>query len=307
LRINVIPTMHGEDMAMRLLVRDSRLFVLENLGMTRAQLGQYQAMIESRSGLILITGPTGSGKSATLYSSLVKLATGSLKINTIENPIEYAIDGLRQSQVNPATGLSFAELLRAVLRQSPDVIMVGEVRDAETAQTAVHAANSGVLVFATVHAPGAAGAVQTMMSYGVNPQFLSASLRGLVSQRLVRTLCPNCRLSFDISDAPMTFDEIRPLLASDQGKTLYAANGCDACGQSGYSSRTGVFEVLPISSAMRRLVSDCRPVHELRAKAREENMLSLRQAALLKVAAGITCTEELFRAIPPEELSESGD
>ncbi len=164
--------------------------------MTPTQLGDYRGMLEGQSGLILITGPTGSGKSATLYSSLVRLADGKSKINTIEDPIEYAIEGLRQSQVNPQTGLTFAELLRGVLRQSPDVIMIGEVRDPETATTAVHAANSGVLVLATVHAAAAPGAIQSMLSYGVNPQFLAASLRGVVSQRLVRTLLPGLPAEF---------------------------------------------------------------------------------------------------------------
>jgi len=302
LRISAIPTLHGEDLALRILSRDSRLFVLENLGMAPGQFSDYQTILEGQSGLILISGPTGSGKTATLYSSLVRLANGASKINTIENPIEYAIEGLRQSQVNPMTGLTFAELLRGVLRQSPDVIMIGEVRDAETAQTAVHAANSGVLVFATVHSPAGPGAIQSMLSYGVNPQFLAASLRGVVAQRLVRTLCPDCRVSFDISDGPMTFEEIRPLLAPDQGQKLWAAAGCDKCDQSGYTGRTGVFEVMPISSDMRRVISDARPARDIREVSLAEKMLTFRQAALLKVATGQTCTEELFRVIPPEQL-----
>src|SRR5262249_39455485 len=157
--------------------------------------------------LILITGPTGSGKTATLYASLIALNDGKRKINTIEDPIEYAIDGLRQSQVNPQIDLSFGELLRSVLRQCPDVIMIGEIRDEETAKTAVRAANSGMLVLATLHAPSASGAIQSMRSLGSNPHFLSTSLRGVVAQRLVRTLCPHCRISFDISDAPHTFDD----------------------------------------------------------------------------------------------------
>lgn len=302
LRISAIPTLHGEDVALRILARDTRLFVLENLGMTPAQLSDYRGMLDGHSGLILITGPTGSGKTATLYSSLVTLAKDDSKINTIENPIEYAIEGLRQSQVNPMTGLTFAELLRGVLRQSPDVIMIGEVRDAETAQTAVHAANSGVLVFATVHSPAAAGAVQSMLSYGVNAQFLAASLRGVVSQRLVRTLCTDCRFKFDISDAPMTFDEIKHLLAAEQGKSLWASGGCDQCNQSGYAGRTGVFEVLPVSTDLRRMIAEGATARQIRERAVADKMLTFRQAALLKVAAGLTSTEELFRVIPPEQL-----
>lgn len=171
LRINVIPTVYGEDFALRILARGSTLFQIDHLGMTPQQAQTYRTMVESPSGLILIVGPTGSGKTATLYSSLIKLNDGTRKINTIEDPVEYTISGLRQSQVNPLIHLGFSELLRSVLRQSPDVIMVGEIRDAETAQTAVHAGNSGMLVLATIHAAAAAGAVQSMRSLGVHSHF----------------------------------------------------------------------------------------------------------------------------------------
>jgi type II secretory ATPase GspE/PulE/Tfp pilus assembly ATPase PilB-like protein len=302
LRINVIPTMYGEDFALRLLARGNKLYNMDQLGMTDAQLASYQHMIFSPSGIILITGPTGSGKTATLYASLMKLNDGKRKINTIEDPIEYAIDGLRQSQVNPAINLGFSELLRSVLRQSPDVIMIGEIRDEETARTAVRAANSGILVFATLHAPSAAGAVQTMRTLGSHPHFLATSLRGVVAQRLVRTLCPKCRLSFDISDAPETFDEVRPWLSGGEGKTLYAAKGCDACGHTGYASRTGVFEVMPISKSIRAMVSAGATAAEVRARAVEEKMLEFRSSALLKVARGQTSTEEVFRVVPSEHM-----
>ena len=301
-RISAIPTLWGEDLALRLLVRDNRLFGIENLGLAPHQLADYRAMLDSPGGLVLITGPTGSGKTATLYASLAYLAAGNRKINTIEDPIEYAVEGLRLSQVNPATGLTFAELLRGVLRQAPDVIMVGEVRDPQTAETAVHAANSGTLVFATVHAPAAPAAVQSMLAYGVNPHFLASSLRGVVSQRLVRTFCPACRCDTDLTDAPHTFDEVRNLLAHNEGRTLGAAAGCGACGNTGYAGRTGVFEVMSVSASIRQLVADARPARELRAKAVAERMITFRQAALLKVALGETSTEEILRAIPPEHM-----
>ena len=312
LRISAVPTLHGEDLALRLGQPDAKLFALDGLGMTADQLGQYRQMLGSPGGLVLVTGPTGSGKTATLYASLAHVAgigadgrgTGRIpkKVNTIEDPIEYAIDGLRQSQVNPAIGLTFAELLRSVLRQSPDVIMIGEIRDTETAQTAVHAANSGVLVFATLHAPSAPAAVQSMRTLGGNAQFLATSLRGVVAQRLVRTLCSECRVSFDLSDAPHMFDEVRPLLGPDEGRELFAAVGCEFCGQTGYAGRTGVFEVMPANTALRELIAAGHPPRELRAQAAESGMLEFRQAALLKVARGLTSTEELFRVIPPENL-----
>ena len=302
LRINAIPTLHGEDLAIRIVPHDQQHLVLEQLGMISSQLEQYRSMIQSPGGLILITGPTGSGKSATLYSSLIRLNDGTKKINTIEDPIEYAVDGLRQSQVNPAINLGFSELLRSVLRQNPDVIMVGEIRDEETAKTVVHAANSGTLVFATLHAPAAPAAVQSLRNLGAHPHFLAASLRGVVSQRLVRTLCPHCRTTLDIGDAPCAFEEIRTQLTGNEGRTLYGATGCSKCNLTGYASRTGVFEVMPITPAMRELVANARSARELRDKAVAEGMLQFRQAALLKVARGQTTIEEVFRVIPTEHL-----
>jgi type II secretory ATPase GspE/PulE/Tfp pilus assembly ATPase PilB-like protein len=304
LRISVIPTLHGEDFAIRLLGRGMHAHRLDQLGMTRDQLSDFSAMIESPGGLIVLTGPTGSGKTATLYSSLMRLNNGRRKINTIEDPIEYAVDGLRQSQVNPATGLGFAELLRGALRQSPDVVMIGEIRDEETAKTAVHAANSGILVFATVHAPAASNAVQSLRSLGVHNHFLGASLRGVLSQRLLRTLCPSCKTTFDLSDAPHTFDAVRPMLGNEEGRALYAARGCPSCSGTGYAGRTGAFEVMPVSRAIRDLISDGAPTRDIRETAVREGMLEFRQAALLKVARGQTSTEEMFRVIPTEVLVE---
>jgi type II secretory ATPase GspE/PulE/Tfp pilus assembly ATPase PilB-like protein len=307
LRISVIPTLHGEDFAIRLLGRGLKAHRIDALGMTREQLTDFTAMIETPGGLIVLTGPTGSGKTATLYSALMRLNNGRRKINTIEDPIEYAVDGLRQSQVNPATGLGFAELLRGALRQSPDVVMIGEIRDEETAKTAVHAANSGILVFATVHAPAASNAVQSLRSLGVHNHFLGASLRGVISQRLLRTLCPSCRTTFDVTDAPHTFDAVRPMLGKDEGRALYAARGCPACSATGYAGRTGAFEVMPVSRAIRDLISDGAPTRDIRNTAVREGMLEFRQAALLKVARGETSTEEMFRVIPTEVLVEAAE
>jgi len=302
LRINTMPTLHGEDVALRLIRRDTGLLSLDNLGMTAQQLQNYGSMLESPSGLILVCGPTGSGKTTTLYASLAKLNDGRRKIHTIEDPIEHAIDGLRQSQVNPAVDVGFSELLRSVLRQAPDVIMLGEIRDPQTAQIAVHAANAGVMVLATVHAPSAAGAIQSMRALGVNSHFLATAFRGAIAQRLVRTLCPDCSISFDLTEAPHTFDDVRPWLEPGKGNRLFASQGCPACAMTGYAARTGVFEVMCASRAIRNLISDSRPTREVRAKAIEEKMLEFRQAALLKVARGQTSTEEVFRVIPTEHL-----
>lgn len=302
LRLNSIPTMYGEDLAIRLLTRGHKVFDIGNLGMSPEQLETYRSLISNPSGLILITGPTGSGKTATLYSTLMHLNNGRRKINTIEDPIEYAIDGLRQSQVNPAIDLAFPELLRSVLRQSPDVIMIGEIRDEETAQTAVRAANSGILVFATLHAASAPAAIQSMRGLGTRPHFLSTALRGIVAQRLVRTLCPKCRMSFDLSDAPHTFDDVRHLLSADEGKHLYAARGCEDCGLSGYAGRSGIFEIMPVDKDMRALIADNAPVAEIRVQATSKKMLEFRESAMLKVARGETSTEEVFRVVPTEHM-----
>lgn len=304
LRINTIPTLHGEDFAIRILDRGGGLMSLESLGMFPDQLNAITGMLQSPGGMILLCGPTGAGKTATLYACLSHLHDGNRKINTIEDPIEYSIDGLRQSQVNPAIDLSFSELLRSVMRQSPDVIMIGEIRDPETAQTAVHAANSGQLVFATIHAPSAAHAVQSMQHLGANTHFLSTALKGVISQRLVRTLCPKCKASFDLADAPETFAEVRPWLNGNEGRTLFAPKGCEACGMEGYAGRTGVFEVLTVTPAIRQLISDARPVAAIREQMVAEKMPSFRQAALLKVARGLTSSEEIFRVIPAEHLEE---
>ena len=301
-RISTIPTAFGEDMALRLLERTTKLISLDALGLTRHQQSTLAETLESPGGLILLTGPTGAGKTATLYSCLQKLNNGKRKINTIEDPVEFTLPGIRQSQVNHAIDLHFSDLLRSVMRQSPDVIMIGEIRDPETADIAIRAANSGHLVIATIHATAAAGAIQSMRALGIHSHFLATALRCVVAQRLVRTLCPNCKTAFDIADAPHTFDDIAHLLAPTDGKSLFAAPGCPECLNTGYAARTGIFELMPISRTLRNLIADNRPTREIRLRAVEEKMLEFRHAALLKVAHGITSTEEVFRAIPTEHL-----
>jgi type II secretory ATPase GspE/PulE/Tfp pilus assembly ATPase PilB-like protein len=302
LRISMLPTMYGEDFTLRLLDRHSRLLALEQLGFLRHDFNKLLAMLSNPSGLLLVTGPTGAGKTTTLYACLTYLNNGQRKINTIEDPIEYSLEGVRQSQVNPRINVDFADLLRGVLRQGPDVIMIGEIRDAATAETAVRAANSGHLVLSTLHAPVAAGAVPSMLNLGVPPHFLASSLLGVLAQRLVRTLCPACKMSFDVSDSTHTFDEVRQFLEPGEGERLCGPSACDKCRNQGYGDRSGVFEVMTISPAIRKMIMDRQSMQTIRGKAIEEGMIEFRQAALLKVARGETSIEEVFRAIPTEYL-----
>jgi type II secretory ATPase GspE/PulE/Tfp pilus assembly ATPase PilB-like protein len=302
LRINTIPTLHGEDFTLRLLERNPQMLELSYLGMPRREINQLTAMLSGPGGLILVTGPTGSGKTTTLYACLRHLNNGERKISTIEDPIEYALEGIRQSQVNPRLELDFPDLLRSVLRQSPDVIMVGEVRDPVTAATVVQAASSGHLVLATLHAPTSAGGVQSMLQFGVRPYFLASTLRGVVAQRLVRTLCPACKVAFDLSQAPGTFDEYRPWLSAEEGQTLYAARGCSACFSTGYSQRTGLFEMMTITAPLRKLITENQTTQAIHKKAVEAGLSEFRLAAMLKVARGETTVEEVLRVVPTEYL-----
>ena len=302
LRINTLPTVYGEDVCLRIMDTAANRKLIGDLGFSDGQRQQLEPMLQSPSGLVLVTGPTGSGKSTTLYSFLEKLNDGHHKINTIEDPVEYRLTGVRQAQVNPLLDLGFAEILRAVLRQAPDVIMIGEIRDAETATTAVRAANSGHLVFATLHAPIAAGAVQSMLALGVLPHFLSTSLLGVVSQRLVRTLCLDCRVKYDLSSTPEIFEDVKKHLPAHHDLAMWSPGHCTACHQQGYRSRTGVFEVMPITPKLRAAIANNADTRVLNQIAIDEGMLSLRQSALLHVAYGITSVEEVFRAVPTEYL-----
>jgi type II secretory ATPase GspE/PulE/Tfp pilus assembly ATPase PilB-like protein len=302
LRVNSIPTLFGEDVDIRLLDRQSQLRPLDSLGMSQHEAQQFMAMLNSPGGLILVTGPTGSGKTTTLYGCLHYLNNGTRKLNTIEDPIEYAMPGVRQSQVNLKHGVDFPDLLRSVLRQSPDVIMVGEIRDALTAQTAVRAANSGHLVFATLHAPIAAAAIQSMLNLDVHPHFLSTCLLGVVAQRLVRVLDPSTKVAFDMTDAPRTFEEVRTWLKPGEGKVIYGPGPNAPTSPDGYCGRSGVFEVLPVSPAIRKLINEAKPAREIESKAIEEGMLEFRRSSLLKVAQGVTSPEEILRSVPTEFL-----
>ena len=302
LRINIIPTLYGEDVTARLLDRKFGLRTLEQIGLTRIELNKMQAMLSNPSGLILVTGPTGTGKTTTLYAAVQYLNDGTRKINTLEDPVEYAVAGLRQSQANTKVGLDFPELLRNVLRQSADVIMIGEIRDEETAATAVRAANSGTVVLSTLHSPVAAGAVQSMAALGVNRYFLSNCLLGVVAQRLVRTLCPKCRVAYDISESPDTFSDIQSFLDPGFGTYIFGPGSCEACLQQGYSGRTAIVELMVFNKALRQLVAKGCSSEELQTFAVQQGMLEFRRSAMVKVAMGVTSTEEVLRELPTDQL-----
>jgi type II secretory ATPase GspE/PulE/Tfp pilus assembly ATPase PilB-like protein len=232
------------------------------------------------------------------------LNNGERKINTIEDPVEYALEGIRQSQVNTHIGLDFPELLRSVLRQSPDVIMVGEVRDPVTAETAVRAANSGHLVLATLHAPVAAAAVQSLLNFGVQPTFVATSLAGVVAQRLVRTLCPSCKAPEAVGELHPEINEGLRWLEPEAGQgQMHPAQGCVHCHRTGYAGRTGIFELLVASPQIRKLIAERRPTADVQRQAAEEGMVELRHAARYKMARGLTTREEVKRVIPTEHLT----
>ncbi len=302
MRINFTPTLHGEDLTIRISDHALGLYQLTELGLSLPDLTRLQYLLHIPHGLLVVTGPTGAGKTTTLYACLRYLNDGSRKINTLEDPVEYSLEGVRQSQVNPKLGLDFAELLRNVLRQAPDVIMIGEIRDPQTMATAIRAANSGLLVLATLHAPTAAGSIQSMLALDANPFFLSNCLLGVVSQRLVRTLCPKCRVACDLTTSPLTFQEVAPLLEPEQGRTIFGPGGCDACYHVGYAGRTGLFEIMQVNRELRRMVAHSATTREIEAAAVRAGMVELRRGALLKVAQAATSTEEILRDMSAEHL-----
>ncbi len=305
-RVNTIGTHWGEDMVLRLLPTDGACLTLAELGLVGKQYSDLRSMLNSGSGLLLVTGPVGAGKSTTLYACLEALNDGKKMIITLEDPIERVIKGLRQCQTQPKIGIGFLELLRGVLRQSPDVIMIGEIRDEETAHTAVRAANSGHLVLATLHSPLAAGAVQSMLAYGVNPYFLSNSLVGVVAQQLVRKLSPTSRKMYDVSHSPDTFQEVKQYLEPGQGNVIYGPDENDPNSQGGYVGRTGLFEVLTINRKLKQMIADGATATEIHRVALERGMLDFTRAALLKTAQGVTGVEEIGRLIPAIELDDYG-
>ncbi len=298
LRISVIPTLHGQDLVVRIFDQQVGVMDLGDLGMLPDQLGHVQDMIERPSGLILVSGPSGAGKTTTLYAMLRKIAGQGRKIVTIENPVEYDLDDVNQTQINPRIDLHFAPMLTAILRQDPDVIMVGEIRDNETAVTAVRAANTGHLVLATTHASQSSRAIETMLFLGVHPYFLATSLLCVIAQVLVRRICPECQTPLP-ETADMILDaKIRKRLGKDADAQLYQGTGCEHCFQTGYHGRTGLFEVFIPGDKAKQMILDRRPAREFDTVTEESEMVTLQEAGTYAAVTGRTTMEELVAAVP---------
>jgi general secretion pathway protein E len=291
-RVSTIPTGHGERVVLRLLDKQAGRLDLARLGMDDAELAHMDRLIKEPHGIVLITGPTGSGKTTTLYAALSRLDATALNIMTVEDPIEYDLDGISQTQVNTRIDMSFARALRTILRQDPDVVMIGEIRDLETAEIAVQASLTGHLVFATLHTNDAVSAVNRLVDMGVEPFLLASSLIGVVAQRLVRRLCPECRKAVvrDPREHKVVDAGVVPA-----GGTLYTALGCAVCNQSGYRGRTGIYEMLTVDDDLRRMIHGRTSEQELRDYAVAHGMRSLRKDGWRWVVQGVTSLEELAR------------
>ena len=289
-RVSTIPTGHGERVVLRLLDKQAGRLDLTRLGMDDATLAHMDRLILEPHGIVLVTGPTGSGKTTTLYAALSRLDATALNIMTVEDPIEYDLDGISQTQVNTRIEMSFARALRTILRQDPDVVMIGEIRDLETAQIAVQASLTGHLVFATLHTNDAVSAVTRLVDMGVEPFLLASSLIGVVAQRLVRRLCLECRKPFAADAA-----QLRALGLAPTDGTLYSAQGCAACNRSGYRGRTGIYELLSVDDDLRRLIHDRASEQTLRAQVLSRGMRSLREDGMRWAGQGVISLEEVVR------------
>jgi len=293
-RVSLLPTAHGERVVMRLLDRGARMLTLPELGMSEQQLSMMQEVIRSPHGIVLVTGPTGSGKSTTLYAALMEVDRRNRNVMTIEDPIEYQIEGVGQMQVQPKIGVTFAAGLRSILRQDPDIVMIGEIRDLETAEIAIQASLTGHLVFATLHTNDALSAIVRLQDMGVEPYLVASSLSMVQAQRLVRRLCPHCRTPRPATEEGWRQLEADPSEFADVHE-IYTAVGCEKCMDTGYIGRVAIYEMTRISDAMRNLVHDGKGLPAMRRLARREGMQSLRHDGARHVAAGVTTIDEVLR------------
>ncbi len=302
LRVSTIPTMSGESVVMRILDRASLILSLDKLGFSPETLQQFDALISRPYGIILVTGPTGSGKTTTLYGALEKKNTPDKKIITIEDPIEYHLVGVNQIQVKPAIGLTFANGLRSIVRQDPDIILVGEIRDPETAEIAIQSALTGHLVLSTVHTNDAAGGITRLLDMGMESYLLASSVLGILAQRLVRVNCPYCKQAEEAS--PERLQELG--LPATEPLVAYSGSGCPECGDTGYRGRLGIFELLLIDDEIRTLILDKTSSNLIKKRAVAKGMKTLRADGLGKVRAGLTSIAEVLRVTQDEEVSFAG-
>jgi general secretion pathway protein E len=313
LRVSVLPTSHGERVVLRLLEKDNRLLNLSDIGISPRRLSVMRQLIQLSHGIILATGPTGSGKTTTLYAALSQINAPDKNIITVEDPVEYQLQGISQMQVNPKIELTFASGLRSILRQDPDVIMIGEIRDLETAEIAIHASLTGHLVFSTLHTNDAAGAVTRLIDMGIEPFLVASSVVAIIAQRLVRQLCTACRKPYVPTDEELirlgTRGQSHALASAghdlhaslgDPRPKLYRGVGCAACAQTGYRGRSGIYEFLLVDDEIRKLIAAKADSTTIQRAAVARGMSTLRQEGAAKVVQGLTTTEEVVRITQQE-------
>lgn len=299
LRVSTLPTVHGESIVMRILDKESLSLGLPQLGFFSDDQSVFEKVINMPDGIFLVTGPTGSGKSTTLYSALNTINKPDRKIITVEDPVEYEVPGINQVQVRSDVGMTFSAALRAMLRQAPNIVMVGEIRDLETAEIAINASLTGHMVFSTLHTNDAPSAVSRLIDMGVKPFLVSASLRAALAQRLVRSICQNCKQSYQPSQSELS---VLGLTAEQaKGASFMRGEGCPKCGDKGYRGRKGVFEIFVVNQELEEMIYNNVSIVELRKKAREMGMRSMREDGYRKVMAGVTTLDEVLMVTTEEE------
>jgi len=294
IRVSTIPTVHGEKIVMRLLFQEEKLMQLRQLGLAKYILQPYQNLVNSSGGIILVTGPTGSGKTTTLYASLAEIDNEARNIITIEDPVEYKLSGYSQIEVKPKVGLTFANALRSVLRQDPDVIMVGEMRDTETAQIAIQSALTGHLVFSTVHTNSAPATITRLIDMGIEPFLVSSSIIGVLAQRLVRRICPDCRKSYQPHPEQLRELGIKEVSFRKLDRRFFRGDGCDNCRQTGYRGRIGIHELLVMSEGVKNTILESSDSNAIKKQGLKEKMITLRRDGVNKILHGLTTVEEIL-------------
>jgi len=294
IRVSTVPTVHGEKIVMRLLFQEEKLMQLRQLGLAKYILQPYQNMVNSSGGIILVTGPTGSGKTTTLYASLAEIDNEARNIITIEDPVEYKLSGYSQIEVKPKVGLTFANALRSVLRQDPDVIMVGEMRDTETAKIAIQSALTGHLVFSTVHTNSAPATITRLIDMGIEPFLVSSSIIGVLAQRLVRRICPDCRKSYQPHPEQLRELGIKEVSFRKLDRRFFRGEGCDNCRQTGYRGRIGIHELLVMSEGVKNTILESSDSDTIKKQGLKEKMITLRRDGVNKILHGLTTAEEIL-------------